>query len=119
MRRILLILAVAAMVVAMLGVSAAPALADRSDFGDRFVNRDLEDLFDEDEDDDGDDFCILGTTEEDVLVPEETVFGTTDFDVVSLDVPCDDDDDDDDDDFDVFDVDRFDHDRFGEHFFVG
>jgi len=116
MRRLLLILAVGAVMAAMLGLLASPAFADHRDHrdhGDRFFFD--EDLFDDDDDDAG--FCILGTRDVDVLVPEETIFGTTDFDVVSLDVPCEDDDDDFDD-IDVFDHPRF-GDRFGDRFFVG
>ena len=67
---------------------------------------------DDDDDDNGLDACFLGTQEVDVVVEEVDVFGNPDFDVLTLDVPCDDDDDhDDDDDWD----DDDDHKDWGDH----
>jgi hypothetical protein len=56
----------------------------------------------DDDDDDGDDACFMGYREEDRIVYEETIFGTTEPEVVTLRVPCDDEDDDDHDDDDDF-----------------
>ncbi len=51
----------------------------------------------DDDDDNGDDNCFLGTQEVQELVWVETIFGTWEPEVVTYEVPCDDEDDDDDD----------------------
>jgi len=137
MRRILLVLAVAAMVVAMLGVSAGPALADHRDHRDRFGDRDFFGVLDKDDDngfndgrdlrrfdnDDDDDFSpICGDAD---LEPELILgFGFVCIDEDDLDdLQRFDDDDLDDlrrfDDNDFADLRSFDDDSFGERFLVG
>jgi hypothetical protein len=84
LRKLKLLGVLLAMMAVLASSTVAPAMANHWD--------------DDDDHRDRNDNCFMGYREEDRVVYKETIFGTTEPEVVTLKVPCDDDHDWDDDD---------------------